>query len=63
MRKVRVWTKEEIQEAFEEYLLETKQVESDDWKRLSVDDIQCLRDRHFEIFFKELKRWSEKRVV
>ncbi len=56
-KKVRVWRKEEIRDAFSEYLMDVKLIETDDWKSLSVDESNILTKRHFDIFFNELKRY------
>lgn len=55
------WSKFEIREAFEEYVRMVKLVETDDWAKLSVDDIDHLTRRHFKIFSRELERWRTKK--
>jgi len=60
MSKKRVWTKDEIEDSFADYLLEVRQW---DWATLPVEEKQCLIDRHFEILLRELKRYAPKRKI
>jgi hypothetical protein len=60
---MRVWTKSELKEAFEDYLMEVKMLETEDWSPLSVDDVKALNERHFKIFFRELKRFTPKQRI
>lgn len=60
---MRVWSKQEIKVALEDYLISTKQVDSDAWNQLSVEEQQVLRDYHFSILYEQLKRSQPKRKM
>ena len=60
---MRVWSKQEIKFALEDYLIATKQVDSDAWSQLSVEEQQVLRDYHFSILYEQLKLSRPKRKM
>jgi hypothetical protein len=55
-KKLRVWTEQDIREAFDEYLLDYYVSYTERWRWLSPDEWAALSDYHFEIFVRELKR-------
>jgi len=59
-KKQRIWIREEIEDAFAEYLAITRQM---DWMQLSVEEKQYLIDKHFEVLLRELKRYAPKRKI
>lgn len=55
-KDVRVWTEQEIREAFDEYLTGYYVSYTERWRWLSPDEWTALGNYHFEIFERELKR-------